>query len=75
MHCFTISTCESVPHFTDKLRTKFNQWKKYQGIRTVKTLEFEIIPEAGTKKMLQSLTKKKNNMPEKSYIPARDICL
>ena len=30
MHCFTISTCESVSHFTDKLRTQFNKGKRYQ---------------------------------------------
>ena len=28
MHCFTISTCESVPPFNDSLRTQVNEMKE-----------------------------------------------
>ena len=41
MNRFSISTCETVPKFAENLRTQFVEWKCYQGIRTVKTFEFE----------------------------------
>ena len=41
MNRFSISTFETVPKFTENLRTQFVEWKCYQGIRTVKTFEFE----------------------------------
>ena len=40
MHHFTISICDVVLQFNDNLTAHFNE-KVYQGIRTVKTFEFE----------------------------------
>ena len=42
MHRFTISTCETLPQLNDNITTQVNKGKGYhQGIRTVKTFEFE----------------------------------
>ena len=41
MHRFTISTCDTFPQFNDDLRTEFNEEKSYQGIRRIKTFEFQ----------------------------------
>ena len=75
MHCFTISTCETVPQFNGNLRTQFNEQKGHQRIRTIKTFQFEHARNDEEAKNTGSPRKKKYNMSDKSFIPIKDIYL
>ena len=41
IHCFTISICETVSQFNDNLMTQFDEIKRNQRIRTIKSSESE----------------------------------
>ena len=42
MHCFTISICETVPQFNDRLMTQFNEGKGTKGLEQLNHLSLKI---------------------------------